>query len=121
MFDEKVFARVTAWVGRPHVNCFELVRDVYRLGGVELPSSPEEAQRHFRRVYQHDGSTCAFIPEPGDVVRIKNDPVLVNHVGVVIPTRRDFIHSMEEFGVTIADWHRLPWRHRVQSFERYVA
>jgi len=89
-------ATIRGWVGRSFedIKCWDLVREAYRLRGVELPDYYTSLEQNFRTVFE---------PEPWDVVPICNHRLAIgNHAGLYLGNGA-FIHSQEVVGVTIAN------------------
>lgn len=102
---EEQLREVRSWVGRSHaeMKCWELVQRAWSLRGVSLPNSYYSAM---------DVCSTVLDPEPWDIVPICNHRLAIaNHVGLYLGNGQ-FIHSMEETGITIADINRR-WIDRV--------
>lgn len=110
------FARaLVSLVGTPYerMNCWRLVQFAYATAGLSLPDDYYAALRLFRTLSADED------PEPGDVVVMRNHPIVTNHVGVYLGERQ-FIHSIEETNVCVTSLDRAPWTHagRVVGFLR---
>jgi cell wall-associated NlpC family hydrolase len=99
---------VSGWVGRSHadLDCWELVREAFRLRDVKLHASYHEALLNgmFRTVFE---------PEPWDLVPISNHRLeIVNHVALYLGDGQ-IIHSIEDAGVVLHPLTREPWFSRI--------
>lgn len=114
MTNEHVGA-IAMWVGQEHRSCWELVRDAYRLEGIELDADPYKAAEQF--VTLPEGSAIHY----GDVVAIAHGKVrnLPTHVGFVLDADSGtFIHSLEGVGVSLSFVYRRPWSERIVGVMR---
>lgn len=97
---------VAGWVGRSYADlpCWQLVREAYRLRGIELPADYYASLDSFRTVFE---------PEPWDLVVMCNHRLsIANHVGLYLGEGR-LIHSVEDSNVVITPLEREPWWSRV--------
>ncbi len=120
---------INEFLGREHVlgknDCLTLVRDIYRLLGVEVhipdydgiqPKWSLEGERWF----EDNQSDWAKQDKHRlwDVVVFKNGKGVVYHIGVMIGGGR-FIHNQGRTGVVIGNLSDQVWKKRFAGFYRH--
>jgi cell wall-associated NlpC family hydrolase len=126
--------RVTDLIGVPFADggrgpdgydCWGLVCEVFRRGGIELQDYREcnlscydsngffdIFRKEMSRWVRHE---VADIPVPAVVAIRFNHPVFVNHVGVYVGDEK-FLHTREKTGVCVERIDTPYWRHRIEGF-----
>jgi len=130
---------VTDLIGKPfhrrgcgpdHYNCWGLVMEVLKRFGASAPDYAVDAAATLaiNETYLSlldvavAGSGPWKIldgPEPGAVVAIRNDPRLVDHMGVCLGNGK-FIHIMSSIRVSIERLNDPQWRNKIAGYYRYA-
>lgn len=104
-------------------DCYGLVIEVYKRMGIQLKEfvSPddkglingivEEGKIDFIEIHE---------PEPYCLVTFKTKGKFADHIGVVMPDRKSFIHCAEKKQVAIEKLDHLFWKKRIGGYYRYA-
>lgn len=122
-------------IGKPFVNggrgpdgfdCYGLAREVMRRFDQPLPPDlscdalhAASCELEFDRQRLLRCWRPVLIPAPGTLIAIKNHPLYVNHVGVLLSGGR-FIHCLERLGVCLDLVHSPAWSRRIHGYYEYV-
>jgi cell wall-associated NlpC family hydrolase len=110
LFPRKGGASTVQWQAGAR-GCWNLVREAYRLSGVEIPEEYHAAldARMFRTVYE---------PQPWDLVPICNHVLpIVTHVALYLGDSM-ILHALEAHGVVAQPITREPWWSRIARDEK---
>lgn len=130
-----MIANIERYLGRPWVatgfNCFELVREVYRVElGVEIPAAGVDATSPavVARAFQCHALRCAFrkIEQPVHLCVVGMREVYSDcesHCGVFLdlPGAPSVLHNHRGVGVVVEPVSRLAWRNlTISGFYEYT-
>ena len=108
--------------GPDRFDCYGLVMEVYRRRGIVLPefescSDPEEI--HGSMLQGKDHFEQIDHPQPWCIVMLCVRPPFVSHVGVVLPNRNLFLHTMRAVNVCVERLASPEWQHRIRGYYRW--
>lgn len=106
------------------LDCYGLVKEVYKLGGVDIAEYDEQlsdnltcgqclSHSHWHRL-DHPQAPCLVC------IRLGAPRGVVNHVGVYIGDNR-FIHTRIKKGVVIDRLDSLAWRGLIEGYYDYIS
>lgn len=106
------------------LNCYSLVREVYKREGIEIPEYDHPGEDSLLHLLMNGESEKYLIPleepEPLCIVRFCIIRPFVTHVGVVLDDCRRFIHIRDKANVTIERLFDNPfWTPRIRGYFKW--
>lgn len=105
---------------KPPFGCFELVREIMRRKGYDIPNYaetvPEDEKAEALRKLIAEHCRPQISPEEGDIVMIRWGGQHA-HIGVMINDSQ-MIHALERIGAHISDAGSAKWRRRIIGYWR---